>query len=116
MPIGYIVPNYIPFIYSDKQIINIVHDNEFYELKFKLYSDIYFIKDNRPLFLYKEGVKLLLLNCEEDSNIIRCYIKKDELFKILSFNGEKFYLYTIAEYEGVLELFYGFWRRREKLR
>ena len=108
-----VVQSYNPFIYSDKQIINIVNDKDLYELKFKLDSsnngnllynnDIY---NSRPLILYKEGVKLLLLNCEKESNIIKCDIKKDELLKILSYNGEKFYLSTINEYEGILILSY----------
>ena len=89
----------ISFLYSDKQIINITNTNTEYNLVFK--SKIY---NKESLILYNEGnnMKNIYLNCIEETNQIKCTIKKDELVGILSKSGEKFCLSQVTKEEGII--------------
>ena len=89
----------ISFLYSDKQIINITNTNTEYNLVFK--SKIY---NKESLILYNEGnnMKNIYLNCIEETNQIKCTIKKNELVGILSKSGEKFCLSQLTKEEGII--------------
>ena len=89
----------ISFLYSDKQIIYITNTNTEYNLVFK--SKIY---NKESLILYNEGnnMKNIYLNCIEETNQIKCTIKKDELVGILSKSGEKFCLSQVTKEEGII--------------
>ena len=79
----------IPFIYSDKQIINMNDETEEYELKFKYDS----YKDNDLLFIYGTQYDFTSLeNCENTQNEIICKISKEKLESILTYNNEIFSL------------------------
>ena len=78
----------LPFIYADKQIININNEEEIYELKFKAYSF-------RDEFLILKGNKYndkLLTQCNNTNSNLICKISKKDLEAILVENGEKFKL------------------------
>ena len=88
IPVNQII-EFIPFIYSEKQIINL--DNADI-LSFKFKYDYY---SNETLFLFDNKFKIAnfddcLINLNE-SEII-CHISIEKLKSILSFTGEKFYL------------------------
>ena len=88
IPVNQII-EFIPFIYSEKQVINL--DNADI-LSFKFKYDYY---SNETLFLFDNKFKIAnfddcLINLNE-SEII-CHISIEKLKSILSFTGEKFYL------------------------
>jgi len=88
IPVNQIIM-YIPFIYSEKQTINL-DDGDILSFKFK--HDLY---KNEPLFLFDNNYKIVNFdNCLIDSNVgeIICQISNTKLKTILSFKGEKFYL------------------------
>ncbi len=90
----------ISFLYSDKQIINIIDPINEYNLIFK--KKVY---NKEQLILYKENNKMknIYLNCIERKEKIKCTISKDKLVEILSKNGEKFSLSQFTESEGILK-------------
>ena len=76
----------IPFLYYDKQIINIEKDKETYELKFK-----YELYNNDILYICGQSNNYAVLdNCQNNTNEIICTIPKNKLEEILTFSGEQF--------------------------
>ena len=86
----------ISFLYSDKQEINIENGKDFYDVIFK--KDVYY---NEPLILYKNKMKMINLDCKEKEKQIICNIKKDKLLEILGYNGEKFDLGQLTNFDGL---------------
>ena len=87
----------ISFLYSDKQEINIENNISFYKLYFE--TEFY---DNSPLYLYKHDFKSLYLsNCGKYGKKITCYIPRDDLLNLLSYDGESFYLSEKHDLEGL---------------
>jgi len=83
---------YIPVLYSDKQEINIIDNNEknlefekeIYELKFKI--EVY---DNEPLYIYGSNNNYANLdNCEKNDKELICNITKEKIEEILAINNE----------------------------
>ena len=78
----------LPFLYSDKQIININDKEENYILKFKYES-----YDKEILFLTGNNFEKKIINrCNKNIKEIECNIKKDDLLEMLSYNGKIFSL------------------------
>ena len=90
----------ISFLYSDKQIINIIDTTTEYKLVFK--KEVY---NGEPLILYKNNnnMKNIYLNCVIETKEIKCTISKDKLISILSKSGEKLYLSQLTVSEGILK-------------
>ena len=89
---------YIPFIYSDKQIINLDSEEM---LSFKFEYDFF---SNEKLFLFDNKFKSAYFDkCSINSyeNEIICQISNKKLKSILSYSGEKFYLATFNTYKGL---------------
>ena len=84
-------------LYNDQQIINI-NNNDNYNISFE--KEIY---NNETLILYREGLKNIILNCNEESDRVICNIKKNHLLEILSYHLEKFYLYQLTDSNGMLK-------------
>ena len=84
------------FLYSDKQEINIVDNQDTYNLKFKKYS-----YDNRPLYLYTSDIKSTKLDCVSANDELTCSVKKDKLIEILSRTGEVFSVGEIVDNVGL---------------
>jgi len=88
IPINQII-EYIPFIYSEKQIIKLdSEDIQSFKFKYDYYS-------NETLFLSDNKFKIVnfddcLINSNEREII--CHISNKKIKRILSFSGEKFYL------------------------
>ena len=88
----------IPFIYSDKQIINIQENKESYELKFNYENynnDILFVKG-------KEENYITLDNCRTNNEQIICTISKKKIEEKLIFRDEIFILGTMNDDIGLL--------------
>ena len=84
------------FLYSDKQIIDMDNKTDIYYLNF--------IKgnyDNMSLYLYKNKLQSVKLNCTEEDNEIKCNVSKNEILEILAYNGEKYYLAEMTDSEGL---------------
>ena len=86
----------IAFLYSDKQEINIQNDKVIYEIIFK--KEAYY---NELLLLYKNEMKMINLECNNQDKKIICFIKKDKLIELLAFNGQKYYLCQLTNSEGL---------------
>jgi len=86
----------IAFLYADKQEIYINNNTDSYEIIFK--KDAYY---NEPLMLYKNEMKKINLECNEQEKQIICNITKDKLLEILSYNGENYYLAQLTNSEGL---------------
>ena len=87
---------FIAFLYSDKQEINIQNDKVIYEIIFK--KEAYY---NELLLLYKNEMKMINLECNNQDKKIICFIKKDKLIELLAFNGQKYYLCQLTNSEGL---------------
>ena len=88
----------IPFIYSDKQIINIENDKDIYEFKFNFDSynnDILYIKG-------KYNNYMVLDNCETNNKELICSLSKEKLEEILILNNDNFILGTINDNIGLI--------------
>ena len=78
----------ISFLYSSKQEIDIKDNENNYELVFKQFK-----YNNRPLFLYKNDIRELLLeNCISQMKEVTCTVDKNKLLEILAYSGESFSL------------------------
>ena len=89
----------IAFLYSDRQVINIENNIDSYELKF---NKEYYHKEQ--LILYKDKLKRIYLDCNDDETEVKCIIKKEKLTQILSYSGEKFYISQMTNSEGILPI------------
>ena len=76
---------YIPFLYSNEQIINIEEGKKEYELKFKFKE-----YNNEFLFLNFNQTYKNLENCNKRQNNIVCLIEKGEIEEILQYNNQKY--------------------------
>ena len=87
----------ISFLYYSNQEINIKDNEDKYELIFKKYK-----YDNRPLYLYKNDIRSVLLdNCKSQNNEVTCNLEKDKLLEILAYSGENYSLAEKLENEGL---------------
>ena len=89
----------IAFLYSDKQVINIEKNIDSYQLKF---NKKYYHKEQ--LILYKDNLKRMYLDCNDDKTEVKCNIQKEKLTQILSYSGEKFYVSQLINSEGILPI------------
>ena len=87
----------IPFLYSDKQIINI-NDDKSYELTFK--SEVF--KDN-ILYIYGSHNNYAILdNCTNTEKEVNCKITKEKIEEILTVNNEQFRIGAIDDNVGII--------------
>ena len=89
----------IPFLYSDRQIIEIKNDIDSYNLKFKIgtYND-------ELLYLYGEMDNSLILDkCEKNENELNCKVTKEKLEEILVKNNEIFRVAAVHDTEGLFK-------------
>ena len=96
----------IPFLYSDRQNIEIKNDIESYNLKFKI--GIY---NNELLYLEGEVNNTLILdNCQRNENELNCKITKEKLEEVLVKNNEQFKVGVLHDniglfkFNGVLDI------------
>ena len=90
----------IPFLYSDRQIIEIKDDIESYNLKFNI--EIY---NNELLCLYGEvNNSLILNNCQKNGKELNCEITKEKLEAILVKNNEQFRVGALHDNIGLVKL------------
>ena len=91
----------IPFIYSDKQIININDDTEEYELKFKYDSynenDLIYIRGYLSNYNYA-----ILDNCETKEKELICKMSKEKLETLLVNNKVSFKLGNLNDNYGTI--------------
>ena len=88
------------FLYSDKQEINMDASTDSYTLRFE--KKIY---NKQQIELYNNnGLKKVILNCNEEETKVSCNIKKGVLTQILSYSGEQFYVSQIVDSEGILPI------------
>ena len=79
----------VPFLYSDKQIIDIKEEIDSYDLKFHI--GIY---KKEPLCLSLDEMKnIILQDCKENGKDLICNIKKEKFYEIFTTSGQKFKLY-----------------------
>ena len=95
----------IPFVYSDKQTININKENEIYEITLKILE-----YNNEQLFLSikdeeQEFSNIFLDNCNLKGKNLLCKITKDKIEEILGYSGQMFKLYYIDINEGLVFTF-----------
>ena len=89
----------IPFIYSDKQTINIPEDKEFYEVQFKYdsyHNDLLYLYDNQLQYY------VALDDCEGNNKKLSCKIPKKQLENYLLFESDYFRVGTINDNIGTL--------------
>ena len=95
----------IPFIYSDKNIINIEEDKQFYDLKFKIEE-----YNNEILFLQRKKLggeyltELNLDDCNKKGKDLTCKIEKEKIIENLYYNGEIFQLDYYCSYTMLYKL------------
>ena len=80
----------MPFIYNNKQIIDVGNQKDFYEIKFR-----YLEYNKEKIILSKKNEKsyyILLDECNFENNDIFCKINKNKIEEILSYSGEIFEL------------------------
>ena len=102
----------IPFLYADKQEINIEENKQFYDLKFKIEGynkDVLFLqrKENKE---DKYLTDLVLDNCTVEGKDLTCKIEKDKIIESLYYNGEIFevdyffYISLLFKFSCVLDI------------
>ena len=105
------ISNSIPFLYSDKQTININDKINSYHIKFKMesynndllciYSSTYNtnIQNNYEIFAIFD-------NCfkNENENILDCEISKEKIEEILTINNRKFKIGALIDYSGLINM------------
>ena len=99
--------DYLPFLYSDEQIINIDDEKDIYYLKLNIETynkEILFIGGK---FLNRK----ILNNCKINEKELICEMKKEDLIGILPMNGGNLFLYyyipkhdEIKQYSNVLNI------------
>ena len=84
-----------PFLYSDKQEINIEENKQYYDLKFKIEE-----YNNEVLTLQKKEmdrdinfIDFILEDCNIEGKYLTCKIEKDKIIENLYYNGETFILF-----------------------
>ena len=89
----------IAFLYSLEQKIIIDDNIDSYTLNF--IKEIY---NNEQLILCADKNKRIALNCNDETEEIKCNINKDDIFQILSYNEEKFFISQIVDKLGILPI------------
>ena len=90
----------MPFIYSDKQTIDINKEYNFYEIKFKLLE-----YNNEQLILFNKGEELsniFLDNCDLNGKNLSCKITREKIVEILGHSGQNFVLKYFDNNLGLL--------------
>jgi len=84
----------IPFLYSDRQEINIEEDKQFYELKFKIeeYNDEVLFLQKKEIGTSMHLTELILEDCNAKGKDLTCKIEKEKIIENLYYNGEIFQL------------------------
>ena len=91
--------NYVPFIYSNEQFIDIKSDIDSYELKFN--AAFY---NNDILFLSGENNNNIILdNCTFNGDILKCVVIKEKLEEILTTKNETFTLGSMNDEIGAIK-------------
>ena len=89
----------ISFLYSEKQEINIKQYETTYKLVFKQYK-----YDNRPLYLYQNDIRSVMLdNCKSENKEVSCDIIDEKILQILSKSKETYSLVEKLDNEGLYE-------------
>jgi len=89
----------IPFLYSDRQTIDIKNDIESYNLKFNV--EIY---NNELLYLYGEVKNSLILDkCQKNEKELNCKVSKEKLEEILAKNNEQFRVGALHDNAGLVK-------------
>ena len=92
--------SHIPFLYSDKQTINIDVDQAPYELKFKIQK-----YNNDLLYIYGSNNNYAILdNCQSNPEVLTCKIEKEKIESILTENNEQFKIGAINDTIGLIPL------------
>ena len=90
----------IPFLYSERQIIEIKDNIESYNLKFN--KEIY---NNELLYLYGEVNNSFILDkCKINEKELNCEITKQKLEEILIKNNEQFRVKALHDEEGLVKI------------
>ena len=91
----------IPFLYSDKQTININDSIPLYELKFNIEAF-----NKSLLYIYGSNDNYAILdNCQsDDQKLLKCPITKEKIEEILISNNEQFKIGTIEDDIGLIPL------------
>ena len=94
----------IPFIYSDKQTIEVEKEKDLYEIKFKVLEN-----HNEQLFLKnieKDGEEelnnMLLEDCDLNGKDLKCYLTRLKIEEILGYSGQEFKLNYLDDDRGQL--------------
>ena len=85
-------------LYSDQQELNIT-DKDYYTLNFR--KEAY---NKEYLLLYNNRMKNIILDCSEETEFVKCKFEKKKILEILSYSGEKYYLYQWIKSIGYLRL------------
>ena len=94
----------IPFIYSDKQTIEIEKENNSYEIKLKVleYNNEQLILLNPQINNEEEMNNKFLDNCNHKENNLICQISKEKIEQILGYSGQEFRLNYLDSNRGIL--------------
>ena len=102
----------IPFLYSDKQIIDIKEetneDKKYYDFKFKFQE-----YNNEVLFLERKNMvgninrtEFIFEDCNIKGNDLTCKLEKEKIIENLYYNGEIFELYYYSSSNGLYKFPY----------
>ena len=91
----------IPFLYSDRQIINLNDNKQEYELKFNIEA-----YNNNLLYIYGSNNNYAILdNCKsDDQKLLNCSMTKEKIEEILINNNEQFKIGAIDDAIGLIPL------------
>ena len=93
------INNEIPFLYSDRQFIDIREDIENYNLKFKIET-----YNNELLYLYGEVNNSLIIDkCQKNEKELSCYVSREKLEEILIKINEQFRVGALNYKEGLVK-------------
>ena len=93
-----------PFIYSDKQIIEVEKEKDLYEIKFKVLE--YHNEQLILLNIEKDGEEelnnILLDDCDLNGKDLKCYLARVKIEEILGYSGQEFKLNYLDDDRGQL--------------
>ena len=91
----------IPFLYSDKQVINIEEEKDLYELKFKIGN-----YNNELIFVVGDsyGSILILDNPKIEGKELTFELNKEQIEEILQVNGKRYLSFSYVESLGMNHL------------
>ena len=100
----------VPFLYSEKQIINLKEEIDSYDLKFHIMS-----YNAQPLYLSSdEDKKILLEDCKENGKDLICNIKKEKFYEICTNSSQKLKVYpydyslNMIKFNAILDIIINF--------